>query len=162
MNPTISEGYRPGCIGRVAQLHAAYYAKAHGFGVEFEAKVAKELADFCVSYTPGRDGLWLAHGDQIEGSIAIDGSKASSEGAHLRWFITSDPLRGRGMGQQLLRCAVDFCDERGFERIYLWTFAGLGAARYLYEANGFRLEFESEGAQWGKPVLEQRFARIVN
>ena len=37
MRPSISEGYVPGCIGRIAQLHAAYYAQTSGFGVEFEA-----------------------------------------------------------------------------------------------------------------------------
>ena len=33
-------GYRPGCIGRVVELHAGYYARTAGFGVSFEAKVA--------------------------------------------------------------------------------------------------------------------------
>ena len=46
MNPVISEGYKPGCIGKITQLHAAYYAASHGFGLEFEAKVASELSEF--------------------------------------------------------------------------------------------------------------------
>ena len=33
-------GYIPGCIGRIARLHADYYARTAGFGIEFEAKVA--------------------------------------------------------------------------------------------------------------------------
>jgi GNAT superfamily N-acetyltransferase len=159
MHPTISEGYIPGCIGRIAQLHASYYAQSNGFGVEFEAKVAKELAEFCLSYIPGRDGLWLAHGPGVEGSVAIDGSHAAEDGAHLRWFITSDSLRGKGIGRQLLGRALEFSDRCGYRRVYLWTFAGLGAARHLYEAHGFRLQHESPGAQWGKVVHEQRFIR---
>ena len=72
MQTTISEGYLPGCIGRITQIHAAYYAQHSGFGVEFEAKMARELAAFCLAYLPGRDGIWLAHGGEIEGSIVID------------------------------------------------------------------------------------------
>jgi GNAT superfamily N-acetyltransferase len=161
MRPTISDGYSPGCIGRIAQLHASYYSESTGFGVEFEAKVAKELSDFCLSYVPGRDGLWLAHGTEIEGSIAIDGSHANQDGAHLRWFITSNSLRGTGVGKQLLGRALEFSDQCGYKKVYLWTFAGLSAARHLYESHGFCLQSENPGSQWGKVVHEQRFERCL-
>ena len=32
---TITNGYVPGTIGRIAELHAAYYAKYWGFGQYF-------------------------------------------------------------------------------------------------------------------------------
>ncbi len=159
MPVTITEGYRPGCIGRVAQLHAVYYAASNGFGLAFEAKVARELAAFCSSYLPGRDGLWLAHDGEVHGSVAIDGSHAETEGAHLRWFITSDALRGQGVGRQLLSQALAFSDRQGYRQVHLWTFAGLDAARHLYESQGFRLVHESPGSQWGTEVREQRFVR---
>jgi hypothetical protein len=57
MVTSIRTGYTPGCIGRVAQLHANYDAVTSGFGVTFEAKVARELADFCQNFEPARDGL---------------------------------------------------------------------------------------------------------
>ncbi len=159
MHPTISEGHTPGCIGRITQLHAAHYAQSSGFGVAFEAKVAKELGDFCLAYTPSRDGLWLVQAADVEGSIAIDGAQAAHEGAHLRWFITSDALRGQGLGKQLLQRALAFSDSAEYQRVYLWTFAGLDAARHLYESHGFCLEHECPGSQWGKVVREQRFVR---
>jgi len=159
MPVSVTEGYVPGCIGRIAQLHAAYYASVAGFGVDFEAKVATELAQFCRSYVSGRDGLWLARGADVEGSVAIDGSHARAEGAHLRWFITSDAVRGQGVGKQLLEAALQFSDACGYRRVHLWTFAGLDAARHLYESNGFRLVHESPGEQWGRMVQEQRFVR---
>ena len=160
MSIMIEEGYRPGCIGRVAQLHAAYYSRANGFGVEFEAKVARELGDFCRSYTKGRDGLWLSvDAKEIQGSIAIDGSNAVTDGAHLRWFIASQALQGLGVGRQLLAKALEFVDIKGYERTYLWTFDGLHAARYLYELHGFRLVHERLGSQWGTEVREQKFVR---
>ena len=162
MSPTITEGYLPGCIGRIAQLHAGYYAPRHRFGVAFEARVARELADFCLACVPGRDGLWLAQeqGEHIVGSIAIDGSRVAQDGqAHLRWFITADSIRGTGVGKRLLQAALGFCDACGYPSVYLWTFAGLDAARHLYESCGFRLVQESEGTQWGTAVTEQRFVR---
>lgn len=160
MTTTLSRGYVPGCIGRIVALHASYYSSTAGFGASFEAKVARELAEFCLAYTDGRDGLWLlTDGDSIEGSIVIDGARAATEGAHLRWFITSPAVRGRGLGQRLLRAALDFADDRNYERVYLWTFAGLDAARHLYEKSGFRLAQERPGSQWGKLVDEQCFVR---
>lgn len=159
MPVTISEGYRPGCIGRIAALHAAYYAGASGFGVEFEAKVATELSDFCLRYEPGRDALLLARDPEIQGSVILDGSNVADEGAHLRWFITSDALRGQGVGRQLLERALAFADSRSYRMVYLWTFEGLGAARHLYESHGFRLVHQRPGRTWGRLVNEQRFER---
>ena len=155
---SLEMGYRPGAIGRVTELHAAYYSRHAGFGLAFERVVAQGLCDFCARYEPGRDGLWLVMRDgQIEGSIAIDGLHAHTQGAHLRWFIVSDALRGQGLGRQLLRTAMDFCRTAGHEHTYLWTFAGLDAARHLYEAEGFELRHEAPGSQWGLEVREQRF-----
>jgi transcriptional regulator with PAS, ATPase and Fis domain len=52
-------------------------------------------------------------------------------------------MQGRGLGADLLGRAVSFCDERGYERIWLTTFAGLDAARALYERHGFVLTGET-------------------
>ncbi len=160
MSLTITQGYLPGCIGRVAELHAAYYSAASGFGLSFEAKVARELADFCDDFQPGRDGIWLLlRQGSIEGSVFIDGKNAATAGAHLRWFITSDAVRGQGAGRRLMGEAMRFVDACGYRSTHLWTFAGLDAARHLYEANGFSLVAESQGDRWGRVVTEQRFER---
>ena len=98
----IHQGYLPTAIGRVAELHARYYSALVGFGLPFEAKVAREMAEFCERYDKARDGLWLLLQDgRVEGSIAIDGARAAEQGAHLRWFITSDLVRGTGAGTAL-------------------------------------------------------------
>ena len=157
---TIEEGYSPGCIGRIVELHGRYYAEHQGFGSYFESKVARELGEFCSRYTPGRDGLWVARrGDLIEGSIAIDGSDADC--ARLRWFIVSDALRGTGIGTRLIVAALDFCRSRGNGRVQLVTFASLDAAVHLYVKHGFRLIFEERGSNWGKEVMEQQYELVV-
>jgi GNAT superfamily N-acetyltransferase len=151
-------GYLPGWIGRVAELHASYYAREAGFGAPFEAKVATEMSEFCLRYAEESDGLWLAlDGGVIHGSVAIDGSHSDESGAHLRWFITSDVSRGKGVGSQLLGAAMAFCRAKAYPKVYLWTFDGLHAARHLYEKHGFTLSRTQRGSQWGKEVDEQLF-----
>jgi GNAT superfamily N-acetyltransferase len=155
---TVHAGYLPGCIGRVIEMHGSYYATRVGFGYGFEAKVARELSEFVLRYDPERDGLWLAtHEGEVHGSIVIDGIRASSEGAHLRWFITSDSQRGMGTGKDLLGAALEFCRRKSYRRVYLWTFDQLPAARHLYEKSGFELEIEQKDTTWGKEVNEQKF-----
>lgn len=158
--PTLIFGYVPGSIGRVAELHAVYYRAAVGFGLPFEAKVARELSAFCERFDAERDGMWLVVNEgRVEGSVILDGSHAQTEGAHLRWFITSAAIRGRGFGQRLLSEALAFADNHAYKRTYLWTFEGLLAARHLYEKHGFRLAKSAVGSQWGMPVNEQLFVR---
>ncbi len=159
----IVSGYSPGALGQIVSLHGSYYHEHWGFDSFFEAKVATELGSFVQDYDSARDGLWLAKtGDRVEGSVVIDGSKASTDGAHLRWFIVADALRGKGAGKRLIRTAMDFCKEQGYPKVYLYTFAGLDAARRLYEREGFELIDENRGSQWGTEVLEQRFECCVN
>lgn len=154
----IVRGYVPGSLGRVAELHGTYYHEHWGFGVFFEARVATGLAEFLGRYDVQRDGFWTASLEgRVEGSVTIDGSHADTEGAHLRWFIISDALRGRGIGNQLINDAIDWCRTRGYQQVYLWTFEGLNAARHLYEKAGFTLVEQYRGTQWGAEVNEQRF-----
>ena len=158
----IRSGYIPGSIGRVSELHGAYYHEHWGFGLFFEAKVATELSGFLSRYNDRRDGFWTAVVDgRVEGAIAIDGVHAEEERAHLRWFIMSDALRGKGVGNRLVHGAIDFCREKGYKIVYLWTFEGLDSARHLYEKTGFKLVKQRRGTQWGIEVKEQRFELLL-
>jgi GNAT superfamily N-acetyltransferase len=158
----VRTGYLPGCIGRIAELHGHFYAAQAGFGVEFEAKVATELSAFCVNFDPTRDGLWLAmEGDEVLGSVAIDGAGAAEKGAHLRWFIVAERQRGTGAGRRLLAAALAFCDHQRYPQVDLWTFDQLHAARHLYEQHGFVLTSTQRGRRWGTEVNEQRFVRLA-
>lgn len=157
----ISEGYKCGLIGVVTELHARYYDREHGFGADFEAKVAAGLAEFVPRLGKGCNQIWhISNDDRFVASIAIDGEDLGNNIAHLRWFIVDDVLRGDGAGRELLNRALNFCDHCGFEACDLWTFKGLDSARHLYESTGFVLEEQWQGDQWGTEVEEQRFRRI--
>lgn len=154
----IHEGCIPGCIGDIAALHGRYYARAAGFGAYFERKVATELGAFAESLPASGKSMWLyVEGGRVLGSVAIDGHGKPRLG-HLRWFIVDESLQGMGVGRELLARAMAFADTH-YEETHLWTFKGLEAARHLYEAAGFVLAHEAPGTQWGKAVVEQRFAR---
>jgi DNA-binding MarR family transcriptional regulator/ribosomal protein S18 acetylase RimI-like enzyme len=158
----IVRGYRQGIIARITQMHALYYARTSGFGQRFESVVAGGLAAFCGRLENPRNAIWSAvQGNEIVGSIAIDGEDMGGEIAHLRWFIADDGVRGGGVGRKLLSAALDFADAQGFAETHLWTFSGLSAARHLYEGHGFVCVEERPGSQWGKEVLEQRFVRSL-
>lgn len=151
-------GYRPGAIGRITELHGTYYAERWGLGPQFEAEVATELAEFVSRFDPSHDLLLLAVADgRVLGSVAIDGRERASAGARLRWFILAPEAQGLGLGARLIAEALAFCRRAGMPRVYLWTFAGLAAARRLYARAGFVLCEERAGDEWGRAVTHQRF-----
>jgi GNAT superfamily N-acetyltransferase len=155
---TILHGYFAGAVGQITEAHAVYYHTHWGFDVSFEAQVARELSEFAAGFDSGRDGLWVARQEErFAGSIAIDGRQAESDGARLRWYIVPLNFMGTGIGRQLIRQAVGFCQDRGYPKIYLWTFEGLNAARRVYEKFGFHLCEEHDVAQWGQQIREQKF-----
>lgn len=156
----ILSGYTPGIIGRVVEMHASFYSRTVGFGVNFEALVASGLAEFMPRAENPGNAIWhVSNSGQTAGSIVIDGEDIGDDIAHLRWFILSDGLRGAGLGRELMRTATKFCDAHNYREIHLWTFKGLDAARALYEAFDFVLVEEQAGDQWGTEVIEQKFVR---
>ncbi|MGF1554460.1 MAG: GNAT family N-acetyltransferase [Paracoccaceae bacterium] len=151
-------GWRPALIGRITALHAAYYAPAHGLGRVFEARVAAGLGAFFERYDPERDltlSAWA--GDELLGSVTVDGADAGA--ARLRWFVVAEAARGGGLGRGLLDAALAFVDRPPGRACTLTSFAGLDAARRLYERAGFRLEHEAPATSWGPTLSEQRFRR---
>jgi DNA-binding MarR family transcriptional regulator len=56
----ILHGYRPGCIGRIVEMHARFYARHAGFGAFFESRVASGLAEFAGRLDKPCNQLWTA------------------------------------------------------------------------------------------------------
>lgn len=155
-------GYFPGLLGRVTELHGRYYHRHWGFDLFFESKVATEMAAFLERFEPARDGLWVSmEHDRVIGSVAICGQDDGTAGARLRWLIVEPEHQGRGLGKLLVRKAVSFCRKAGCRRVWLTTFAGLDAARHIYEKEGFQLLEEREDAHWGRTVPEQTFELLI-
>lgn len=156
------QGYYPGAVGKITEMHAVYYHEHWGFDVSFETQVGRELSVFVSEYDKDRDRLWVATTDgRFAGSIAIDGHNAHAEGARLRWFIVAPDFHNAGIGRELISRAVEFCKRKKYPRIFLWTFEGLDRARRLYERENFRLIESHDARQWGQHLREQKFELIL-
>ncbi len=157
----IQTAFFPGAIGSIAALHGAYYARHWGFSTFFEAKVAQELSTFALRQAPTDLVLLASDESGLAASLILDLNDlaSGSKGAHLRWFILADRLRGTGLGRRMLATAMAHVDDHAGGKAWLTTFNGLAPARHLYESVGFRLTLEAEGEAWGTKVHEQEFCR---
>ena len=155
--PRIVPAHIPGGLATSCALQTRYYARYHGFGAIFEAGRLSDVGAFLDRYNAAHDGIWLVvDGGRVHGSIVIDGGAQPTGSAQLRWFIVDEELHGHGLGHALMSAAMNFCRAR-YRHVYLHTFAGLDAARHLYQQHGFALIDEHTTTAWGPPVLEQRF-----
>ena len=151
-------GYYPGVVGKIIESHAVYYYKNWGFDVSFETQVGRELSEFVSKFNKNRDGLWVAtHLDQFVGALAIDGRHAFIEGVRLRWFIVEPGFQNSGIGKELIGQAIEFCKQKRYPKVFLWTFKGLESARRVYETAGFQLCEEHDVFQWGQNIREQKY-----
>lgn len=158
----IVAGYHPGLLGRCAEMHAIFYSRHAGFGSFFECQVASGMAEFLQRQDQPRNRIWSAiKNGHVVGTITIDGDDLKRNAGHLRWFIVDGACRGSGTGKRLLAEALSFCDEVAFPEVELWTFAGLDAARHLYERAGFQLLEERNGAN-GEPRLPNSGLFVVD
>ena len=156
----ISTGYRDELIGSVTALHSRVYSEIAGFGAHFEAMAATNFANFINRLDYDGNETWYAERDgAIVASISIDGQTKGDSRGYLRWFIVDPAYQSEGLGGKMMELAMEFCDAQGFEEVHLDTFAGLDAARKLYEKHGFELALEEPGRNYGEEVLEQKFIR---
>ena len=102
LDEVILKGYRPGVIGRLAELHATYYYENWGFGLFFEAKVATELSEFLSRYEESRDGFWtLSLKHQIRNVKGVR-SQQSTKGCQelrpdpLSFHLAGNPIFNQG------------------------------------------------------------------
>jgi ribosomal protein S18 acetylase RimI-like enzyme len=154
-NVAIRHEFKPGDIDYLTHLHGTLYAKDCGWDESFEAYVAVPLSEFSKSQKD-REKIWLVEKDAaIAGSIAI--VQASVDVAQLRWFLLHPDLRGRGIGRHLMEEALNFCREKDYHSVYLWTESRLEAAADLYRSVGFKVTEEKTHELWGMIVTEQRY-----
>ena len=150
----------PGDAGWLVMQHGALYARDEGFDATFEALVAEILAAFLRARDPERERAWIAwEGDERLGSVlVVDGGGGA---AKLRLFLLLPGARGRGLGRRLLRTAMGWARDRGYERIRLWTHESHRAACALYAAEGFAMTASRPARSFGRDVVEQEWERAL-
>ncbi len=155
---TIRHDLRTGDLGRVIALHGTCYDHLPGFGLTFEAFVARTIAEYVLD--AGEKGrLWLAErGDDLVGCTAI----VLREGgvAQLRWVLVDSTARGIGLGKELVNRALEYSRESGCNKIFLETTDGLPESQTLYEKLGFVEVMNQPEELWNgvRPLIQMELA----
>jgi DNA-binding MarR family transcriptional regulator/GNAT superfamily N-acetyltransferase len=148
-------GLEPGDLGMVIARQAILYAEEYGWNSDYEALVARILADFHQSFDPTRDVAWIAEMDgRIAGSIFLVHGDEPDVGK-LRLLYVERDARGAGVGRMLVAACVDRARAVGYKRLDLWTNSVLAAARRIYERAGFVLVDETPDHSFGKDLIGQ-------
>ncbi|GAA0222150.1 GNAT family N-acetyltransferase [Actinomadura nitritigenes] len=75
------------------------------------------------------------------------------------WVAPS--ARGRGIGDLLVRAALEWTADRGFAELRLWVFEGNRHAERLYARHGFARTGRAERGRPGKDEMQFEMARTV-
>ncbi|GAA0358616.1 helix-turn-helix domain-containing GNAT family N-acetyltransferase [Microbispora corallina] len=149
---------RPGELGWVVHRHGVLYAEEYGWGEEFEALVARIVADYAGDHDPKREALWIAEAGGVPAGCVFCVRK-DDETAQLRLLLVEPSARGMGIGRHLVDECLNFARQAGYRRIILWTRDPLTAARRIYLGAGFELVEEQPGEESGIPLTNQIYAR---
>lgn len=107
-------------------------------------------------FNPEKDCMFILECDgNASGCVAI--THTENNIAQLRYFFLEPELRGLGAGTRLLNMALDFCRQKKYSNVFLWTVSAQESARILYRNAGFKITETSKNESWGTPVLEEKW-----
>lgn len=130
-------------------LHGTAYDALDGFGLRFEAYVARTVADYVLD-NDARGRIWLAERDgELVGCAAI--AERPQNVAQLRWVLVGASSRGTGLGTTLVTQALNWCVARDFDCIRLETTDGLPVSMRMYRQLGFRIVSSDLAELWDGP-----------
>ncbi|MFF2329590.1 MULTISPECIES: GNAT family N-acetyltransferase [unclassified Streptomyces] len=149
---------RPGDLGWVAMKHGELYAAELGFGTDFEAFVARVVADYHDGQDGGPQAAWIAEVDGMRaGSVFC--VRTDERTAKLRLLIVDPAARGLSLGSRLVNEALRFATDAGYEAMTLWTIDKLGPARHIYEKLGFELVAREPHTDYGSGLVDETWQR---
>lgn len=153
--PVIRE-HRAGDMGWVIAAHGRLYAQDYGWDLSFEALVADIAAKFLREFKPGRERCFIAEleGKPVGSAFVVREDEAT---AKLRLVLVEKRAHGFGLGKRLVREAIRFARDAGYERMVLWTNDILHAARGIYVGEGFRLVAEEKHHSFGQDLVGQNW-----
>ena len=151
----------PGDLGWVLQRHGAVYAAEYGWNSEFEAYVARIIADYLTDTDPRRAAGWVAELDGVPAGFVCCVPEDDST-ARLRLLLVESWGRGLGIGGRLVDEVLRFARQARYERIVLSTVSVLASARRIYQRAGFTLVGEQPEHSYGHDLIAEDWARSVS
>lgn len=147
----------PGDLGWMVMTHGESYAEQFGWSTEFEALVARIVADYATDHDPAREAAWIAEvdGDRAGCILLVAGEQPGL--AKLRILLVTAAARGLGAGSLLVEECLDFARAAGYDQVTLWTNDILTSARRIYEAYGFVLTDEEKHHSFGHDLVGQNW-----
>jgi len=148
---------QPGDLGWVVMAHGETYHHQFGWNTDFEALVARIVADYAAGHDPRTEAGWIA---EVEGRRAgcvflVAGDEPGT--AKLRILLVAAEARGLGLGRSLVEECLAFAQAAGYERVTLWTNDVLASARHIYEGVGFTLADEERHHSFGHDLVGQNW-----
>jgi GNAT superfamily N-acetyltransferase len=157
-NVAVRAADRPGDLGWMVMAHGEVYAEQFGWSSDFEALVARIVADYAASHDPEREAAWIAEVDEERvGSILLVAGDRPGE-AKLRILLVTPAGRGLGIGTRLVEECVSFARGAGYDTVTLWTNDVLTSARRISQAAGFTLIDEEEHHSFGHDLIGQHWS----
>jgi DNA-binding MarR family transcriptional regulator/GNAT superfamily N-acetyltransferase len=144
----------PGDLGWVVRQHGLLYADEYHFDAEFEALVARIVADYANDHDPRREAAWIAEVNGEPAGCAFCVRKDDST-AQLRLLLVDPAARGLGIGARLVSECVSFARRAGYAELVLWTQDSLTAALHVYAAAGFQLVDQERHHSFGHDLVGQ-------
>jgi GNAT superfamily N-acetyltransferase len=149
---------RPGDLGWVVMAHGEVYQQQFGWDGDFEALVAKIVADYAAEHDPAREAGWIAEVDGARAGCVFLVSGDEPGLARLRILLVTPTARGLGVGTRLVQECLAFARDACYRRVTLWTNDVLVSARRIYEACGFVLTEEEPHHSFGHDLIGQNWA----
>lgn len=148
--------HRAGDMGWVVHRQAVLYAQEYGWNWEYEALIARIVANFLEKFEPARERCWIAERDRaIVGSVFVVKHPERAGVARLRLLYVEPSARGLGIGSRLVHECTAFARQCGYHTLTLWTNSVLVSARKIYEAEGYRLVQEEAHRMFGHELVGQ-------
>lgn len=153
MNDLIIREAIPGEPSLVVHFYYKLFEQQFDFLPDTEKYFLHAMTELFDDHAGSR--LWVVEEDnEIKGSICI--VKKGNAEAQLRLFGIAPSLQGKGVGNQLMQKAMDFCKEKGYSHIILWTIDICESACHLYDKFGFRFTESKPNDTWANyPMTEE-------